>query len=129
MVEQTAGFPWSLNSTTRIVIRPLEGASTVSTMVSTTAAASAPASVSPDQWTLRVRVPEWVQADRRNVVTVNGEAVPSDAIVPGQYLNLRRRWSHGDVVEVRVPLILLSGDGDVCGPFLPDDPAAVHEER
>lgn len=103
MVEQTVGFPWSLNSTTRIVIRRLQQASTVST----TAAASAFTSTPPDEWTLRVRVPEWAQADRRNVVTVNGAPIPSNAIVPGEYLSLRRLWIHGDVVEVRVRVLLL----------------------
>ena len=106
-MEQTAGFPLSLNSTTRIVIRRLEEeASIVSTAAAVSASSSS--SASPEEWTLRVRVPEWAQAGRRNnVVTVNGASVPSDVIVPGQYLNLRRRWAHGDVVEVCAYTLLL----------------------
>lgn len=49
------------------------------------------------EWTLALRVPSWSPAPQ---LLVNGE--PSAAEVDGGYVRLRRRWSAGDVVGLRL---------------------------
>jgi len=49
---------------------------------------------------VRLRVPGW--ARRGFHVRINGEPMGLDPI-PGTYLNLTRRWSPGDTVEVEMP--------------------------
>jgi uncharacterized protein len=59
-------------------------------------------SVSPDrpvEFSLRLRVPSWV--DGKATVTVAGQAIASGA--PGTYIELRRRWKHGDTIELIIP--------------------------
>ncbi len=56
----------------------------------------------PKTFPLRFRVPSWT----RNVaVRVNGSDVPVDAR-PGSWATVRRTWSSGDQVEIRIPLRL-----------------------
>jgi uncharacterized protein len=56
----------------------------------------------PKTFPLRFRVPSWT----RNVsVRVNGSDVPLDAR-PGSWATVRRAWSSGDRVEIRIPLTL-----------------------
>jgi DUF1680 family protein len=56
----------------------------------------------PKTFSLRFRVPSWTS----NVsVRVNGRGVPVDAR-PGTWATLRRAWSSGDKVEIRIPLTL-----------------------
>jgi uncharacterized protein len=49
---------------------------------------------------IKLRVPKW--ATRGFTVKVNGEEQQVNA-VPGTYLGLRRTWSQGDSIEVRMP--------------------------
>ena len=49
---------------------------------------------------LLLRIPAWVSAP---TVKVNGEKV-TQAIQPGSYCELRRRWSAGDMVELDLPM-------------------------
>ncbi len=53
----------------------------------------------PQLWTLRVRIPEWLKQPAR--ITVNGAAAAPGE--PGSFAALRRRWKGGDVVELRLP--------------------------
>jgi uncharacterized protein len=53
----------------------------------------------PQVWTLRLRIPAWMERPAR--ITVNGAtAAPAKA---GSFSELRRRWKSGDVVELRLP--------------------------
>ena len=70
-IQQTTNYPW-------------EGA--VKIAVSPTAA---------QEFALHVRIPGW---SAKNTVKVNGEVV-SD-VRPGTYLQIKRRWSAGDTVEL-----------------------------
>jgi DUF1680 family protein len=49
---------------------------------------------------LKVRVPEW--ATKGFFVRINGKEEKVEA-KPGTYLTLDRRWTDGDIVEVRMP--------------------------
>lgn len=60
--------------------------------------AVSPAQVS--EFSVYVRIPGW--ADHADV-TVNGKAWPG--AIPGRYLNVRRRWSQGDVIRLQVPMM------------------------
>jgi hypothetical protein len=56
----------------------------------------------PKVFSLRFRVPSWT----RNIsVRLNGTDVPVDAR-PGTWATVRRTWSSGDKVEIRIPLTL-----------------------
>ena len=53
----------------------------------------------PQIWTLRLRIPAWMERPAR--ITVNGAAAaPAKG---GSFAALRRRWKSGDVVELRLP--------------------------
>ena len=53
----------------------------------------------PQIWTLRLRIPGWLEGPAR--ITVNGAAAaPAKA---GSFAALRRRWKGGDLVELRLP--------------------------
>lgn len=54
----------------------------------------------PTDFTFYVRIPGW--ADRAQVA-VNGKAVSGAA--PGAYLPVRRRWSAGDVVQLKLDVV------------------------
>jgi len=54
------------------------------------------------EFALRVRHPGWAASAS---VRVNGVAVATSG-APGSYLELRRRWRAGDVVEVDLPMAL-----------------------
>jgi len=51
-------------------------------------------------FTLYVRIPGWTD---RAEVTVNGKGV--SGVVPGKYLPIQRRWSAGDVVQLKLNLV------------------------
>jgi DUF1680 family protein len=53
----------------------------------------------PQLWTLRLRIPAWLNQPAR--ITVNGAAAAPGE--PGSFAALRRRWKGGDVVELRLP--------------------------
>ena len=53
----------------------------------------------PKVWTLRLRIPAWMEEPAR--ITVNGAtAAPAK---PGSFAALRRRWEGGDLVELSLP--------------------------
>jgi uncharacterized protein len=58
---------------------------------------------SPQEFTLYVRHPHWVESGYR--ATVNGEDVASVGEA-GSYVSINREWKTGDVVEVEIPLSL-----------------------
>jgi DUF1680 family protein len=53
----------------------------------------------PQLWTLRLRIPGWLEQPAR--ITINGAAVAPGR--PGTFAAVRRRWKGGDVVELRLP--------------------------
>jgi uncharacterized protein len=53
----------------------------------------------PQVWTLRLRIPGWLEAPAR--ITVNGTAAAPAK--PGTFAALRRRWKGGDLVELHLP--------------------------
>jgi uncharacterized protein len=50
-------------------------------------------------WTLRLRIPGWLEGPAR--ITLNGAAAAPGT--PGNFAALRRRWKRGDQVELRLP--------------------------
>ena len=54
----------------------------------------------PAEFALKLRIPNW---SREASVTVNGKAVGSTTLDHG-YLEIRRRWSAGDVVDLNLPM-------------------------
>lgn len=54
----------------------------------------------PSDFTFYVRIPGW--ADHAQVA-VNAKTVPG--AMPGEYLQIRRRWSPGDVIELKVEVV------------------------
>jgi len=60
------------------------------------------------QTTLRFRVPAW---SRQTTATVNGE--PVQRIQPGEYLDITREWSRGDVVELSFDMSLRTWTGEL----------------
>jgi uncharacterized protein len=54
----------------------------------------------PSDFTLYLRIPGW--ADRAQVL-VNGNAL--SGAVPGQYQPIRRRWSSGDIVQLKLNVV------------------------
>jgi DUF1680 family protein len=69
----------------------------------------------PQQRALHLRIPRWVASPPR--LKVNGQAVEA-AASPGSYLELRRTWRDGDVVEIELPMRLAEES-------LPGDAATV----
>jgi DUF1680 family protein len=56
-------------------------------------------SATPQVWTLRLRIPAWIEGPAG--ISVNGAAAaPAKG---GSFAALRRRWKSGDVVELRLP--------------------------
>jgi uncharacterized protein len=56
-------------------------------------------SSTPQLWTLRLRIPSWLEQPAR--ITLNGRtAAPGKT---GSFATLRRHWKAGDVVELRLP--------------------------
>lgn len=51
---------------------------------------------SPQTFTIALRVPKW--AGKNTEVSVNGRRQPAD-VRPGEFLELRREWKSGDVIE------------------------------
>lgn len=76
-VRQQAGFPDSVSSTTRVTV-----------------------SGGGAEFALRVRVPQW--ATGRNTASVGGATVVVPP--PGGWLEIRRAWRDGDVVDVHFPM-------------------------
>lgn len=76
VIAQESGYPYAVNSTTRLTI--------------------ASAASSGVGFSLLIRVPAWATVS--NVVKLNGVTVNAD-ITPGAYLNLTRVWTMNDVVE------------------------------
>jgi hypothetical protein len=54
----------------------------------------------PQTWTLRLRIPAWLQQPAQ--ITVNGSPAGVTG-TPGSFAALRRRWKSGDVVQLRLP--------------------------
>jgi len=81
-------------------------------------------SVTPAQtsdFTVYLRIPGWTD---RAQVSVNGKTIPEAS--PGKYLPIRRRWSSGDVVQLRlnvVPQVL------EANPHVADDTGRVALQR
>jgi uncharacterized protein len=74
-VRQQADYPWS--GKIRITLEP----------------------ENEREFTLKLRIPRWA---RTHALMVNGEAC---AVAPSRgYVDLRRRWRHGDVVELDLPM-------------------------
>lgn len=53
-------------------------------------------------WTMRIRIPQWASGA---AITVNGQPAGVDAN-PGSYAVLRRQWTSGDTVTVKLPMKL-----------------------
>lgn len=83
-LSQTAGWPASTTSSTRLVLGAVP--------------AGAPAT-----FTLALRVPGWTAAPGPTV-SVNG--LPVAGAVPGAYLKIARTWASGDVVDAYFPAAL-----------------------
>ena len=81
-------------------------------------------SVSPRQaaeFSVYLRIPGW--ADHADV-TVNGKGWPG--ATPGQYLNIRRRWSQGDAIRLQFPM---TPQVLVANPHVADDMGRVALQR
>ena len=83
-VAQATGFPDDPSATTTITVTPDAGRTPT--------------------FDLAVRVPFW--ANRSNTVTVNGVPWTGTPIVAGTYLHISRAWAAGDVVKVRVGVLV-----------------------
>ena len=57
----------------------------------------------PADLAIKLRYPKW--AAKGMAVTVNGQSFESDAR-PGSYITLRRKWTSGDAIGVRMPMSL-----------------------
>jgi hypothetical protein len=75
-VVQKTSYPWDGN--VEIAVTPAEAS----------------------EFTFYLRIPGW--ADHAQVA-VNSKAVTG--VTPGQYLPIRRRWSHGDVIQLKVEVV------------------------
>jgi len=69
----------------------------------------------PKEFTLAMRRPYWAGNGFR--VTVNGEGI-SDVPAPGNYVEVTRRWSNGDTLELTLPKALRTEP-------IPDNPRRV----
>jgi hypothetical protein len=78
-IKQTAGFPYSSNSTTSLTV-------SVET---------------PTPFTMKVRVPSWAEGSIS--LTINGKAVVAN---PGTYATITRTWMPGDTVDVHFEMTL-----------------------
>ena len=68
--------------------------------------------VQPTSLSLRLRIPSWLSSSP--TVLINGK--PSElSASPGSYLTIKRTWSKGDRVEMRLPM-------DLRYEAMPDDP-------
>ncbi|KAK1760053.1 hypothetical protein QBC47DRAFT_426876 [Echria macrotheca] len=56
------------------------------------------------EWTMRIRIPSWTSSAAE--VKVNGESVTGLVTKPGTYASVARSWSQGDVVTVKLPMLL-----------------------
>ncbi|KAJ5382838.1 Six-hairpin glycosidase [Penicillium concentricum] len=54
-------------------------------------------------WMMNIRIPAWASSAE---LTLNGEALPNVKATPGTYAQISRKWTDGDVVEVRFPMSL-----------------------
>ncbi|MCF7673762.1 MAG: glycoside hydrolase family 127 protein [Akkermansiaceae bacterium] len=72
-------------------------------------------SATPQEFTLRLRHPQWAVNGVR--VTVNGEVVPGDS-KPSSYVEIRRTWKSGDRVEMKFPMSLRTE-------AMPDNPKRI----
>ena len=101
LISQESGYPYAVNSTTRLTIL-----------------SAPPSGVT---FSLLIRVPAWATVG--NVVSVDGTPLRVD-VTPGTYLNITRAWSAGTVVvahflqqltfeKVNDPRPELSGVGSV----------------
>ena len=75
-ISQRADYPWSGKAT--ITIEPAE----------------------PAEFTLKLRIPGWA---RSHNIAVNGAAL-TDAQTSRGYVEIRRQWRAGDVVEIDLPM-------------------------
>lgn len=79
------------------------------------------APATPSDFTFYVRIPGWTDSAQ---VSVNGKAITG--AVPGQYLPIRRRWTSGDVVQLKfnvVPQVI------EANPRVADDSGRVALQR
>lgn len=53
-----------------------------------------------EKFTVRLRIPAW---SKNTEVKVNGETVGN--VVPGTYLCLNRKWSKGDVIDIKLEMV------------------------
>jgi DUF1680 family protein len=51
----------------------------------------------PTEFTIFLRIPEWADG---TIAMVNGTV--AEPVVPGQYLSMRRKWSHGDNITLNL---------------------------
>ena len=76
-VKETSTYPWS--GEIRLAIDP----------------------DAPAEFALRLRIPGWARSARARV---NGESVDVLTATKNGYLEIRRRWSSGDVVDLELPM-------------------------
>jgi DUF1680 family protein len=59
---------------------------------------------SPSEFNLNLRIPYWAE---NASVTINGKRFrPNEKLAPSSYAKIERKWKHGDVVEVKLPMRL-----------------------
>lgn len=68
--------------------------------------------LAPRRFRMLLRIPSW---SRRTMVELNGESIPN--VVPGQYLELNRRWEPADRIDITFDFTLrvLPGDREALG--------------
>jgi DUF1680 family protein len=75
----------------------------------------------PSDFTFYVRIPGWTDHAQ---VSVNGKPVPG--ATPGQYLPIRRRWSTGDVIQLKAEVVTQAVEAN---PRVADDTGRVAIQR
>jgi DUF1680 family protein len=75
----------------------------------------------PSDFTFYVRIPGWTDHAQ---VSVNGKPVPG--ATPGQYLPIRRRWSAGDVIQLKAEVVTQAVEAN---PRVADDTGRVAIQR